>query len=96
MNEYFLSYNQLYVIVLVGVVVGALLGLIPLMLGRKRNRARLGLYGFFASIVAGALSPIVAVVVVAIFSWVIVKGNTTPSADSDGANNSPSVDSTSE
>ena len=96
MNEYFVTYNQLWMIVIVGVVVGALLGLIPLMLGRKRNKARLGQYGFLASTVAGALSPILAVIIVVVFSLMIVKGKSASTDSSKGSGNGTAADATSE
>jgi len=60
-------------ILLVDIALGVLFGLIPLILGIRRDRRRLGLYGFVASIVGGALTPLVSIVAVAIFSWLIIK-----------------------
>lgn len=75
MNDIELTYREFYLYVIIGgAILGALFGLIPLILGRKRNKARLGLYGFLASIIAGALAPLLAIIVTAIFSWMIVKG----------------------
>jgi MFS family permease len=74
MNDIVLTYRELYLYVIIGgAIVGALLGLVPLMLARKRNKGRLGLYGFLASIVAGAIAPLLAIIVAAIFSWLIVR-----------------------
>lgn len=70
-----------------GIVIGALFGLIPLILGRRRNQARLGLYGFLASTVAGAVAPILSIVVVAIFSWVIVQKRKSESASTPPGDN---------
>ena len=96
MSEYFLSYNDLLIIVIVGVILGALFGLVPLLLGRRRNKARLGMYGFVASIVAGALTPILSLIVVAIFSWMIVRTNSSGSTGTDSSNNAPTPNSASE
>ncbi|HUR98664.1 MAG TPA: hypothetical protein VMZ26_11420 [Pyrinomonadaceae bacterium] len=75
MNDIELTYREFYLYVIIGgAILGALFGLIPLILGRRRNKARLGLYGLLASIVAGALAPLFAIVVAAIFSWIIAKG----------------------
>ena len=60
-------------LVLIGVGVGVVLGLIPLILGFVKNRRNLGIYGFIASIVGGALSSIVSLIVVGIFVWLILK-----------------------
>ncbi len=74
MNDVELTYREFYLYVIIGgAILGALLGLIPLLLGRRRNKARLGMYGFVASIVAGALAPLLAIIVTAVFSWMIVK-----------------------
>jgi MFS family permease len=74
MNDIELTYREFYLyVMIVGAIVGALFGLIPLILGRKRGKARLGLYGFLASIVSGALAPLLAIIVTGIFSWLIVR-----------------------
>ncbi len=56
-----------------GVGVGVLLVLIPLILGFVKGRRNLGLYGFIASIIGGALSSILSLIVVVIFVWLILK-----------------------
>ena len=85
MNEIEITYRELYLYVIIGgAILGALLGLIPLVLGRRRNKARLGLYGFLASIVAGALAPLFAILVVAIFAWVITRDGAAHTNGADG------------
>ena len=75
MNEIELTYRQFYLYVMIGgAILGALLGLIPLILGRRRNKGTLGWYGLLASTVGGAIAPLLSVVAVAIFSWLIVRG----------------------
>ena len=74
MNDIELTIREFYLYVIIGgAILGALLGIIPLMLGRRRNKSRLGWYGFIATIVGGAIAPLLAVIVAAIFSWIIVK-----------------------
>ena len=74
MDEIQLSVRQFYILALIiGAVLGALFGLFPLILGRKRNKGRLGLYGFVVSTVLGAATPILSIIAVAIFVWLIVK-----------------------
>lgn len=86
MNDIELTYREFYVYVIIaGAILGALFGLVPLVLGRKRNKGRLGIYGFLASIVAGALAPLLGLVVAAIFAWVIAKNK---SVRTDGASRS--------
>ncbi len=58
---------------LVGVGVGILLGLIPLILGIRRKKTRLGVYGLICSIIGGAISSILSLIIVGIFIWLILK-----------------------
>ncbi len=84
MNDIELTYRQFYLYVIIGgAILGALFGLVPFVLGRRRNKSRLGLYGLLASIVAGGIAPLLAIIVAAIFSWVIVKDK---SVQANGAN----------
>jgi hypothetical protein len=97
MNDIELTYREFYIYVIIGgAILGALFGLIPFVLGRKRNKARLGLYGFLASIVAGALAPLFAIVVAAVFSWVITRGAPMPTNGSDGSSRGTTPDPGSE
>lgn len=66
-------YELLTYLALFGIVVGILLGLIPLILGIKRNKRSYGLYGMIASIIAGIFSPLLSIVVVAVFVWLILR-----------------------
>lgn len=68
------SYNELLVyIVLAGIVIGVLLGLIPLILGIKRKKRNYGAYGFVAAVLGGAISPLVSIIAVSIFTWLIIR-----------------------
>ena len=60
-------------LVLIGISVGIVLGLIPLILGFVKGKRNLGLYGFLASVVGGALSSILSLIVVGVFIWLILK-----------------------
>lgn len=97
MNDIELTYREFYLYVIIGgAILGALFGLIPLILGRRRNKARLGMYGFLASIVAGGLAPLLAILVTAIFVWMIVKDKPVHTNGADGANHGTPADSASE
>ena len=93
MEDIELTYREFYLYVIIaGAILGALLGIIPLVLGRRRNKRRLGFYGFLASVVGGAIAPLLAVVVTAIFSWLIVKDKavgTDPGPDAASGSNDP-------
>ena len=82
-----LTYKEFFLYLIIAqVIIGALLGLIPLILGRKRNRARLGNYGFLATVVGGAISVLMGLIVVCIFVWLILRKKPQPS-QTDSENN---------
>lgn len=60
-------------LVLIGVGIGVVLGLIPLILGFVKNKRTLGIYGFVASIIGGSLSSILSLIIVIVFVWLILK-----------------------
>ena len=69
-----LSYTEaILYIALIGLVVGFLLGLIPLILGIKKGKRNYGYMGIAASALLGLISPILSVVAVAVFVWLIIK-----------------------
>ena len=69
-----ISRTQFFIYLIIGqLAFGLLIGLIPFFLGRSRNDSRMGGFGLLASIVAGLLSPLAAIIAVAIFSWLIVR-----------------------
>lgn len=74
MDDIALTYREFYLYVVIGgAILGALFGIIPLVLGRRKNKRRLGFYGFLASIIGGAIAPLLAIVITVIFSWLIVR-----------------------
>jgi ABC-type amino acid transport system permease subunit len=74
MEQMRFTYNELITyLALLGIVLGILLGLIPLILGLKRNKRSYGLFGLVTSIIAGVFSPILSIIVVAIFTWLILR-----------------------
>jgi len=78
MEPYRISYNELLVYVFAaGIIIGILLGLIPLILGIKRKNRKYGMYGFVGSVIGGAITPIISIIIVAIFSWLIVRNSKT-------------------
>lgn len=88
MDDIALTYREFYIYVVIGgAILGALFGIIPLVLGRRRNKRHLGFYGLLASIIGGAIAPLLAIVITIIFSWLIVRGK--PAA-SDSSPKAPS------
>lgn len=69
-----LSYTEaITYIALIGLVVGFLLGLIPLILGIKKGKRNYGYYGIAASALLGLISPLLSVATVIVFVWLILK-----------------------
>jgi len=64
-----------YDLIIAGVVIGILLGLIPLILGIKKKNRKYGMYGFVGSVIGGAITPIISIIVVGIFSWLILRNS---------------------
>ena len=65
---------DLYDIAVMGAGLGALLGLLPLILGFVRKERSYGVFGFLGSIIGGAiLGVFLSVPIVAIFTWLILR-----------------------
>ena len=74
MEQIRLNYwEAILIATLIGVGIGILLGLIPLILGIRKGKKRLGVYGLISSTVGGALSGILSLIIVGIFIWLILK-----------------------
>jgi hypothetical protein len=67
-----------------GAVVGLILGLLILYFGIKKGDRRTGLIGLLVAVVAGAISPILALVVVGIFFWLLRKRSNTSTISEPG------------
>ena len=83
------STEAILYLALAGIVIGILLGLIPLILGIRKQKRQYGIFGFIASIIGGAISPILAIIVVAIFTWLILRKPTAKEPVDDVVNESP-------
>jgi len=70
-----MSSQQLFLIGMAfGAVTGFVFGLIPLFLGIKRGKRRLGIIGFLVCLVGGAgAGLIVSIPALLIFTWLIVR-----------------------
>lgn len=74
MSDIRLTFGEFYIYVMIaGAILGALFGLVPLILGRRKNRTRLGVYGFIASIIGGAVAPLLGIIVAGIFFWLVIR-----------------------
>jgi len=68
-----LTYVELLLYVLANIIIGILLGLIPLILGIRKKNRKYGMYGFVGSVIGGAVSPIISVIVISVFSWLLLR-----------------------
>ena len=94
MSDIQLTIREFYLYIIIGgAFLGALFGLVPLLMGRRRGRARLGLYGFIASIVGGAIAPLLGLIVAGIFAWLVIRERPAPDGTSstDAGDNSAST-----
>ena len=65
-----LTYLQL---TLIGMGVGLILGLIPLILGIIKGKKKLAIWGLVASIAAGTIQSLLALITVIVFIWLILR-----------------------
>jgi hypothetical protein len=65
-----LTYLQL---LLIGMGVGLILGLIPLILGLIKGRKKLAIWGLAASIAAGTIQSVLSLITVIVFIWLILR-----------------------
>ena len=86
-----LTYLQL---LLIGMGVGLILGLIPLILGLVKGKKKLGLIGLVASIVAGTIQSLLSLVTVIVFIWLILRNSAETEPAEAGTVNENLVDET--
>jgi hypothetical protein len=70
MHKIELTYFQM---ILIGMGVGLVLGLIPLILGIVKGKRKLAIWGFVASIAAGAAWSVLSLITVIVFIWLILR-----------------------
>ncbi|HEX8286697.1 MAG TPA: hypothetical protein VF556_01800 [Pyrinomonadaceae bacterium] len=92
------TYNELiYYLLIAGVLIGIVLGLIPLIFGIKKHNRKYGMYGFLGSVIGGAITPIISIIVVSIFTWLILrkpKADVSPTATETNTVETDSANST--
>jgi len=76
--------QALMYVLLINGAIGFVIGLIPLILGIVKKKARIGIYGLLASTVGGALlGLLLSIPAVVIFVWLILKKPTAAGASQD-------------
>ncbi|MBK9214256.1 MAG: hypothetical protein IPM59_01435 [Chloracidobacterium sp.] len=73
--------NYFYYIIAGSLIFGALIGLVPLLIGRRRGRRNLGILGFVVTIVDSGISPILGFITAVVFTLVLIFGSNTKGAD---------------
>ena len=68
------AYQEHYYLIL-GIRIGAgiLFGLIPLILGIKKKKRNLAILTFIISVIVGTLAPILLIIAIPIFIWLILR-----------------------
>lgn len=66
--------NQaILILTIIGIVIGFILGLVPLIYGRFKGKARLGVIGFVVSMISGAIWSILPLFVMLFFVFLIIR-----------------------
>lgn len=76
--------EAMLLVMLIGITVGLVFGLVPLIYGRIKGKQKLGVIGFVVSIVAGAISGVLPLFVMITFVFLILRNPVaaTPSSSS--------------
>jgi len=64
-----------YYIMAADIGIGLLLGVIPLLLGIRRNKRNLGLVGLILAGAFGAVTPLLSIVIAAIFTFLVLRNS---------------------
>ncbi|MGH7783403.1 MAG: hypothetical protein ACREO5_06150, partial [Candidatus Binatia bacterium] len=76
-----LTQQDLMYFALIGAGIGLLLGLVPLVVGIRKGKVRLGVLAAVLSTLAGAVSPLLSVIVIVIFLWLTIRKGSKSTAD---------------
>lgn len=67
------TWEAVLYVALIGMAAGLLLGLVPLIYGWRKGKTKLGLLGLVISIIAGAISPLLSLLAIVIFIFLIAR-----------------------
>ena len=67
------TWEAVFYVALIGMAAGLVLGLVPLLYGWRKGKTKLGLTGLIVSIVAGAISPLLSLLAIVIFIFLIAR-----------------------
>lgn len=88
----FSTREAILILTLIGVGIGLVFGLVPLIYGRIRGRKRLGLIGFGLCILAGAIWSVLPLFVMLTFVFLILREPKSPGPDIQDEPVTPSAD----
>jgi hypothetical protein len=91
-------YSQyFYYILAADILIGLVFGLVPLIFGLRRKKRNLGFTGFLLSGLVGAFSPLLSIVVAAVFVFLVMRNaaKTASNTNSSGFSSEESDNSTS-
>ena len=71
-------YPDLIFLTLIGIGIGVLFGLVPLIYGRMKGKPNLGLTGFLSCIAAGAIWSVLPLITMLVFTFLIIRRTDTP------------------
>ena len=81
--------EAILLLTLVGIGVGLVLGLVPLIYGKIKGKFRLGLTGFIVSIIAGAIWSILPLFVMITFVFLIIRDQKPKPIDDEDVHQDP-------
>ena len=90
----FSTREAILILTLIGVGIGLVFGLVPLIYGRIKGKSRLGLIGFVLSILAGAIWSVLPLFVMLTFVFLILREPKPTNPDLDEAATLPADDET--
>ena len=77
-----IAYQEHYYLILgIRISAGILFGLIPLILGIKKKKRNLAILTFIISVIVGTLAPVLLIIAIPIFIWLILRKQKTVVTD---------------
>lgn len=87
-------YPDIIFLTLIGIGIGVIFGLVPLIYGRMKGKHNLALTGFLACIGAGAIWSVLPLITMLVFTFLIIRKADTPESAKSAAREAeePSID----
>jgi hypothetical protein len=87
-------YPDLIFLTLIGIGIGVIFGLVPLIYGRMKGKPNLALTGFLSCIAAGAIWSVLPLITMLVFTFLIIRKTETPESakNTEPGAETPSID----